>query len=115
MSNIKKIELKVAIDDEKSKIRAMRTIAGVQGVESVAVNMKDRKITVIGEADPVYLTIKLRKFGVTELLTVGPAKEEKKPEGDKKEKLPEVPNYVYVHEPWPVVADDYNANTCTIC
>lgn len=80
MSNMKKMVLKVAIDDEKSKRRAMQTVAGVEGVESVAVDMKEKKITVIGDADPVSLTIKLRKFGFTELLSVGPAKEEKKDE-----------------------------------
>jgi len=47
-------------------------------VESVAVDLRKGKMTVIGDADPVLLTIKLRKFGFTELLSVGPAKEEKK-------------------------------------
>lgn len=50
----------------------------IVGVDSVAVDMKENKITVIGDADPVYLTSKLRKFGRTELLSVGPTKEEEK-------------------------------------
>jgi hypothetical protein len=87
---MKKMVLKLAIDDEKNKRRAMRAIAGMEGVESVAVDMKEKKITVIGETDPVHLAIKLRKIGFTELLSVGPAKEEKKAEGEKKEeKKPE--------------------------
>jgi len=90
MANMKKMVLKVAIDDEKSKRRVMQTVAGVEGVESVSVDMKEKKITVIGEADPVSLTIKLRKFGFTELLSVGPAKEEKKEEKkDEKKPAPE--------------------------
>jgi len=71
--------LRVAIDDEKSKRKAMTVVAAVQGkhqssilhcnfllqcigfreliryliagVESVAVDLKERKITVIGDAD----------------------------------------------------------------
>ena len=92
------------------------------GVDSVAVNMKDEKITVIGEADPVDVAMKLRKFGYTELLSVGPAKEEKKTEGQKKEKKKaEIPTFVHVnsssYEPYPYRVDreDYNSNICTIC
>jgi len=128
---MKKMVLKVAIDDEKSKRKAMTAVAAVEGVESVAVDLKERKITVIGDADPVCLTVKLRKFGCTELLSVGPAKEEKKAEGEKKEetkkdggkkdeKKVEPPTIVYVtpssYAPYPytVVTDDYNPS-CTIC
>lgn len=90
MSNMKKMVLKVSIEDERSKRRVMQIVAGVEGVESVAVDMKEKKITVIGEADPVEVTIKLRKFGFTELLSVGPAKEEKKEEKkDEKKPAPE--------------------------
>ena len=100
----------------------------IAGVESVAVDMKEEKITVIGEADPVFLTVKLRKFGFgfTELLSVGPAKEEKKPEAEKREekkdqKKSDPPPVVYLNPssyppyPYTVVADDYNPNSCTIC
>lgn len=46
---------------------------------SVSVDMKEGKITVVGEADPVWLATKLRKIGFrAELVSVGPAKEEKK-------------------------------------
>lgn len=92
------------------------------GVESVSVDMKENKITVTGEADPVHLAMKLRKFGFTELLSVGPAKEEKKAEGEKKEeKKAETPTVVYANHgsyvpyPYKVVTDEYNPNTCTIC
>jgi len=126
---MKKMVLKVSIEDEKSKRRAMTAVAAVEGVESVAVDMKDRKMTVIGDADPVCLTVKLRKIGFTELLSVGPAKEEKKPEGGKKEdkkedgkkneKKVEPATVLYVspsYPPYPytVVTDDYNPS-CTIC
>lgn len=98
----------------------------IAGVESVSVDMKERKITVIGDADPIFLTVKLRKFGFTELLSVGPAKEEKKPEekkeekkdgGKKEEKKVEPPTVMYVNPmpyPYTVVQDEYNPS-CTIC
>jgi len=77
---MKKIVLKSTMEDERSKRRAMKAVAGI-GVDSIAVDIKEGKITVIGEADPVWLTTKLRKMGFrAELLSVGPVKEEKKEE-----------------------------------
>nr|ABK23023.1 unknown [Picea sitchensis] len=83
MSNMKKMVFRVALENEKSKRRAMRAVAGV-GVESVAVDLREGIMTVIGDADPVFLAKKIRKLGFfAELLSVGPAKEEKK-EAEKK-------------------------------
>ncbi|GLJ41297.1 hypothetical protein SUGI_0854860 [Cryptomeria japonica] len=83
----KKIVLKVNIDCEKCKRKVMKTVAGMEGVDSVQVDSKDGKITVIGDADPVSIINKLRKFGRSDLLSVGPAKEpEKKPAEKKDEK-----------------------------
>ena len=45
--------------------------------------MKEQKLTVVGDIDPVDVVSKLRKNWHTEILTVGPAKEEKKDEGKK--------------------------------
>lgn len=74
---MKKICFKVNVLDEKSKRKIMKSIAE-EGVESLAVDMKEGKITVIGEVDPVWLLVKLRKLGTSgELISVGPAKEEK--------------------------------------
>lgn len=48
-------------------------------------DMKEQKLTVVGDVDPVVVVNKLRKNWPTEILTVGPAKEpEKKKEGEKK-------------------------------
>ena len=55
-------------------------------MDSIAVDIKEGKITVVGEADPVCLTTKLRKMGFSaELLSVGPAREEKKNEAPAKD------------------------------
>lgn len=47
--------------------------------------MKDKKLTVISDVDPIALVNKLKKLCHTELLTVGPAKEPEKKKDDKKE------------------------------
>ncbi|KAL2235168.1 UNVERIFIED_CONTAM: Heavy metal-associated isoprenylated plant protein 39 [Sesamum indicum] len=42
--------------------------------------MKEKKLTVVGDVDPVQIVGKLRKYWQPEIVTVGPAKEpEKKP------------------------------------
>lgn len=53
------------------------------GVESVSVDMKDQKMTVTGDVDSVKVAIKLKKFCHADILSVGPAKEEKKPDPPK--------------------------------
>nr|ABR17371.1 unknown [Picea sitchensis] len=70
----KKIVLKVGIDCEKCKRKAMKTVAGIEGVDSITFDEKDNKITVIGDADPVCLTASLRRFVSTDLVSVGPSK-----------------------------------------
>lgn len=48
--------------------------------------MKDKKLTVIGDIDPIKIVAKLRKLCHTEILAVGPAKElEKKKDDGKKD------------------------------
>ncbi|KAH9316499.1 hypothetical protein KI387_025126, partial [Taxus chinensis] len=71
-----KIVLRSEIDSEKCKSKALQAIAEIKGVDSVTVDLKEKKIIVIGDADPVVLTRKLRKVRNTELVSVGPAREE---------------------------------------
>lgn len=56
------------------------------GVDSIAANLQEQKLTVIGEMDAVAVVKKLKKVAPVDLLSVGPAKEEKKEE--KKEEAP---------------------------
>jgi hypothetical protein len=48
------------------------------GIDSIAADHKDQKMTVIGGMDTVCIAKKLKKFGRVDVLSVGPAKEEKK-------------------------------------
>ncbi|KAK9265881.1 hypothetical protein L1049_005590 [Liquidambar formosana] len=79
-----KVVLKVmTMTDEKTKQKAMEAVADIYGVDSIAADLKDQKLTVIGEMDTIAVAKKLKKIGKTEIVSVGPAKEEKK--GEKKE------------------------------
>ncbi|XP_073126105.1 heavy metal-associated isoprenylated plant protein 39-like [Henckelia pumila] len=81
-----KVVLKLDFADEKTKQKAMKNISGISGIESIAMDSKDKKLTVTGDIDPVAVVAKLRKLCHTEIVTVGPAKEpEKKKEEPKKE------------------------------
>ncbi|XP_011015695.1 PREDICTED: uncharacterized protein LOC105119269, partial [Populus euphratica] len=101
---LQKAVLKVELHDEKAKKKAMKIVSGLSGVDTVSIDMKDKKMTVTGDIDPVCIVAKLRKLCCTEIVTVGPAKEPekkkdetpKKPEEDKK-KDPEPVAYLAYH------------------
>lgn len=94
-------------------------------------DMKDKKLTVIGDVDPVDVVSKLRKQWYTEIVTVGPAKEEKKDGGkkdegkkdDKKKQSDQIDELVkaykaynpYMTTHYRVVSAEENPNACVIC
>ncbi|KAI6696375.1 hypothetical protein NL676_016494 [Syzygium grande] len=127
---MQKAVLKLDLSDNKDKRKAMKIVSGFAGVDSIDINMKDRKLTVTGAMDPVELVGKLRKTFNTEIISVGPAKEaqkkddgkkddQDKKDGDKSNKDSKVYPFPYVYYPPPYY---YGRNTsveeypnCVIC
>ncbi|XP_021294705.1 heavy metal-associated isoprenylated plant protein 39-like [Herrania umbratica] len=76
-----KVVLKImTMNDEKTKKKALEAVANIYGVDSIAADLKEQKLTIIGEMDAVAIAKRLKKIGKAEIVTVGPAKEEKKDE-----------------------------------
>ncbi|MCL7047394.1 hypothetical protein MKW94_006710 [Papaver nudicaule] len=83
---MQKIIVSLDLHDDRCKQKAMRSVTGISGVDSISVDMKDKKLTVIGDVDATLIVKKLRRHCHTTIVSVGPAKEpEKKKEEPKKE------------------------------
>ncbi|KAK2366872.1 heavy metal-associated isoprenylated plant protein [Trifolium repens] len=95
---MKNVVLKVDVHNDKIKQKVMKTASSLSGVESVSIDMKEKKLTLSGDIDPVKAVSKLRKFCHTEVVSVGPSKskEEKKSEDKPFESYP---FYYHVQQP----------------
>ncbi|GKU95289.1 hypothetical protein SLE2022_228630 [Rubroshorea leprosula] len=76
-----KVVLKIlTMNDEKTKQKAIEAVADIYGVDSIAADLKGQKLTIVGDMDTIAIAKKLKKLGKIDIVTVGPAKEEKKEE-----------------------------------
>ncbi|XP_028052750.1 heavy metal-associated isoprenylated plant protein 39-like [Camellia sinensis] len=82
---MKKLVLKVDINDEKVKNKAMKLVSTILGVETIAMDMNEKKLTVTGDVDPVAVVCKLRKVCHAKILTIGTVKEPEKKDKSKKD------------------------------
>nr|XP_043616468.1 heavy metal-associated isoprenylated plant protein 2-like [Erigeron canadensis] len=118
----KKTILSVDLPCLKCKKKVMMSISSIEGIDSIVLDPSKNTVTIIGEADPVTIIRKVRKFKRSaRIISVGSAKEEKKDEkkDDKKEKKDEKKDVVtHVFHPstprtcqkcdvWYVVNQDY--------
>ncbi|MCL7028006.1 hypothetical protein MKW94_025899 [Papaver nudicaule] len=126
---MQKIIVSLDLHDDRCKQKAMRSVTGISGVDSISVDMKGKKLTVIGDVDATLIVKKLRRHCHTTIVSVGPAKEpEKKKEEPKKVEPKKVEPKKIVYDP---VVDAYraynpqmityyqsveeNPNACVIC
>ncbi|KAL9155898.1 hypothetical protein ABFS82_09G036500 [Erythranthe guttata] len=64
----------LTMTDEKTRKKAMEAAAEVLGVDSIAVDLKDQKMTVIGKMNTDDVVKKVRQeVGNVEVLSTGPA------------------------------------------
>lgn len=100
------------------------------GIESLSMDMKEKKLTVVGVVDPIDIVGKLKKHCLAELVTVGPAKEEEKKKDEPKkdepkkekteaEKIEELLELYKKHNPYytqtyRVYSAEENPNACVI-
>ncbi|CAN1300554.1 Heavy metal-associated isoprenylated plant protein 39, partial [Linum perenne] len=67
---MKKIVVKVNIDKEKVKRKAMGAVADLTGIDHIGIDMAEQTMTVIGYVEPSDVVSKLNKYCSNQILTV---------------------------------------------
>ncbi|GJW56174.1 Toll/interleukin-1 receptor domain-containing protein, partial [Tanacetum coccineum] len=70
-SGKKKVVLKVELSGDIEKQKVMKAASSITGVDSISVDMKEGKLTLTGDVDPLTIVSRLRKLVTTTMLSVG--------------------------------------------
>ncbi|OAY30331.1 hypothetical protein MANES_14G022000v8 [Manihot esculenta] len=68
---MKKLVLALQFHDENDRKKAMRAVCGLPGINSISADLNGKKMTVIGDVDPVVIVKKLRKRHCTKIISFG--------------------------------------------
>ncbi|XP_078429425.1 heavy metal-associated isoprenylated plant protein 39-like isoform X2 [Wolffia australiana] len=122
-----KIVVKVDVADDDEKRKAMMAVSVLPGINFMCMDMKDKKMTVIGTVDPVKVVDKLRKRWNAHVISVGPKEEPKKTEAKKEEPKKDSAEHIgqlvklyQAYNPrltthYSVISREEDPNSCVIC
>ncbi|KVI06540.1 Heavy metal-associated domain, HMA [Cynara cardunculus var. scolymus] len=105
------IYIYILLSSTISLMTKMMLISSIEEISSIVLDPAKNTATIIGEADPAAIIKRVRKFKKSaRLISVGPAKEEKKDEKKEEKKdgvVPSIPRTCHRCDVWYVVQQDY--------
>ncbi|KAL7590537.1 hypothetical protein Lser_V15G37575 [Lactuca serriola] len=71
---LQKVVVKVDVHDHKEKLKVMKAVSSLSGIESIAFDMNEKEMTVTGDVDPFVMIGNIKKYCHADIVTIGPAK-----------------------------------------